>query len=82
MPPRLDLVLHVRRGVAMSRDVEGVLRDILVRHGTALLDDHRRFEACVRDSQLSPREIAGIRRRAEVRHIGTIAPLSDVGPGR
>ncbi|CAH1648945.1 hypothetical protein [Chelatococcus asaccharovorans] len=44
----------------MSLSVESVLRDILVRHGTTLLGEQRRFEACIRDTHLSPREMNGV----------------------
>lgn len=44
----------------MGEDVKAVLRGMLTRHGTALLDDHRRFEAFIRDTTLSRRDVTGV----------------------
>lgn len=44
----------------MSDNAKSILRDILVRHGHVLLDDHRRFEACLRDTRLPKKETAGL----------------------
>jgi hypothetical protein len=44
----------------MSESAEIILNAILARHGPVLLDDHRRCEACLRDTQLSRKEIAGL----------------------
>jgi hypothetical protein len=44
----------------MNATVESILRDIVDRYGSALLDDHRRCESYIRDTQLAPKEIAGL----------------------
>ena len=44
----------------MSDSINEVLRGIVERHGRALFDDPRRCESCLRDTSLTPKEIAGI----------------------
>ncbi|MBS7704645.1 hypothetical protein [Chelatococcus asaccharovorans] len=44
----------------MNQSAATVLKDIVGRHGVTLLEDHRRCEACLRDTQLPRRDIIGL----------------------
>jgi hypothetical protein len=44
----------------MTRPLNEALRDIVERHGTAVIDDVRRCEACIREAALAKPEIAGL----------------------
>ena len=44
----------------MTRPVHDALREIVERHGTAVIDDVRRCEACIREAPLAKPEVAGL----------------------
>lgn len=49
-----------REGGSVSTSVNDSLRQIMDRHGAALLNDNRRCESCLRDGGFSGREMAGL----------------------
>lgn len=44
----------------MTRSVQEALRDIVERHGTAVIDNIGRCEACIREASLAKPEVAGL----------------------